>query len=216
MTISLNDYLALKYTFMKKSICLIIALTLVSFIVKAQDVSSKTREIGFNLSGSQFGVRFKTGNEKTLFRVTLLSLYGNSQWSESSSTKSSSNQQGVGFNIGFEKRKSISDNISLYMGSDLLTSIDSYMSKQGSADDTYKNSTLSAGIGFVMGINFKLSDRINISTEVVPSVIYSHRKNESETQFGDTESSSNGLNYGLSTQGINLTLSFSLIGKNKE
>jgi hypothetical protein len=198
---------------MKNSILLIIALTLVSLTAKAQDVSSKTREIGFNLSGSQFGVRFKTGNEKRLFRVTLLSLYGNSQWSESSSTKSSSNQQGVGFNIGFEKRKSIGDNLSFYLGSDLLTSIDSYKSKMGTADDVYNNSTISAGIGFVMGINFKLSDRINISTEVVPSVIYSHRKNESETQFGDTESSSNGINYGLSTQGINLTMSFSLLKK---
>jgi hypothetical protein len=67
-----------------------------------------------------------------------------------------------------------------------------------------------------MGVNFKLTDRINISTEVVPSVVYSKRKSESETQFGDTESTSNLLNYGLSTQGINLTMSFSLTGKNKE
>ena len=29
---------------------------------------------------------------------------------------------GVGFNIGFEKRKLISDNLGIYCGSDLLTS----------------------------------------------------------------------------------------------
>jgi hypothetical protein len=201
---------------MKKPICLLIAFALITFAAKAQEVSSKTREIGFNLSGSQFGVRYKTGNEKTLFRVTLLSLDGSSQWGDSQSSSSSNHQQGIGFNIGFEKRKPIGDNISFYLGSDLLTSFDSYQSKIESTGDRYKNSTLSAGLGFVMGVNFKLTDRINISTEVVPSVVYSKRKSESETQFGDTESTSNLLNYGLSTQGINLTMSFSLTGKNKE
>jgi hypothetical protein len=198
---------------MKKSISLIIVLALVSFLAKAQDVNSKISELGFSITGSQFGVRYKTGNEKTIFRLTLLSLYGNSNWNESQSSDSKSNQQGIGFNVGFEKRKPIAENISFYLGSDILTSFDSYRSKIESSGGTYNNSTLTAGLGFVIGVNFKISDRVNISTEAVPSVIYSHTKNESESQFGDTESTSNGLNYGLSTQGINVTLSFNLIKK---
>lgn len=186
------------------------------FFVKAQEVNSKTREIGLNFAGTEFGVRFKAGNDKTLLRLTLLSLYGSSNWNESQSSESNSYQQGVGFNIGFEKRKPIAENISFYLGSDLLTSFDSYQNKNGSSGDKYKNSTLSAGLGFVFGLNFKITDRMNISTEVVPAVIYSQTHNESETQFGDTESTSNGLNYGLSTKGINVTLSFSLIKKNQE
>jgi hypothetical protein len=199
---------------MKKSICLIIALLMTLSIAKAQEVNSKTRDLGFNFTGSQFGVRYKAGNEKTLFRVTLLSLYGNSQWSVSQSSNSQSNQQGIGLSIGFEKRKPVSENISFYLGSDLVTSFDSYAGKIESSGDRYENKTLSAGLGFVIGVSFKISDRMNISTEAVPSVIYSHTRNESETQFGDTESTSNGLHYGLSTQGINVTISFSLIKKN--
>jgi len=198
---------------MKKSIFLIVAFALISLFANAQEVNSKIRDLGFNFTGSQFGVRFKAGNEKTLLRLTLLSLYGNTTWNESQSSESTNNQQGIGFDIGFERRKALDENISFYLGSDLLTSFDSYSGKIPSSGDRYENSTLSAGLGFVIGVNFRVSDRMNISTEVVPAVIYSHTKTESETQFGDTESTSNGLNYGLSTKGINVTLSFSLIKK---
>ena len=213
-TISHSTYL--KYDNMKKSILLIIAFALMPFFAKAQEVTTKTRDLGFNFTGSQFGVRYTTGNDKTLLRMTLLSLYGTTNWNQTETNKSSSNQQGVGFNIGFEKRKAIAENISFYLGSDLLTSFDSYTGKNESSDDAYKNSTISAGVGFVMGVNFKITERMNISTEIVPAVYYSHTQNESQTQFGDTESTSNGLNYGLSTKGINVTMSFSLNKKKQE
>jgi hypothetical protein len=199
---------------MKKSVFFILSFTLMSLFAKAQEVNSKTRDLGFNFTGSQFGVRYTAGNEKTLLRLTLLSLYGSSNWHQTESDESRSNQQGLGLSIGFEKRKALAENISFYLGSDLLTSFDSYSGKIESSGDRYENSTLSAGLGFVIGVNFKISDRMNISAEAVPAVIYSHTHNENETQFGDTESTSNGLNYGLSTRGINMTLSFSLLKKN--
>jgi hypothetical protein len=199
---------------MKKSAYLILALALVSLNTNAQDLSPKTNEIGFNLNGTQFGVRYKTGNGSTLLRLTLLSLYSNTNWNDSQSGKSTNNQQGIGFNIGFEKKKSIAENINFYLGSDLLTSFEAYGTKYKSSGDEYKNATLSAGIGFVIGLNFNVTNRISISTEIVPSIIYSHTLSKSSTQVGDSKSTSDGINYGLSTRGINITLCFSLNKKN--
>jgi hypothetical protein len=192
---------------MKKFASLILVLTYLSLNAVAQEISPKINEIGFNVNGSQFGVRYSTGNEVTLLRLTLLSLYGNSTWDKTPGDESTNNQQGVGFNVGFEKRKSIAENISLFLGSDLLTSLETDAYKFKSTDNKYTSTTLSIGVGFVVGINFKVADRIYISTEFVPAIVYSHSAYKSQTQFEDVKTTNNGINYGLSTRGINLTLS---------
>jgi hypothetical protein len=195
---------------MKKISFIIVVLVFMQYSSVAQEANSRIRELGINLSGSTFGIRYKTGNENNLFRVTLLSLSGStSKYKSASNNESISNSQGLGLNFGFEKRKFVSDNLNIYFGSDLLTSYQRHISKNVNPTQTYTDLSFSTGLGLLLGFNFKISSKINISSEIMPSISYSTSKSTSEYNNGTTiKTSSTGFNYGLRTDGVNLTLSF--------
>jgi len=200
---------------MKKIFYLIVALLFIQYSSAAQETNSRIRELGINLSGYTFGIRYKTGNENTLLRLTLLSLSGSSSnYKSPSDNESRSNSQGLGFNFGIEKRKHVSDNLNIYYGSDLLTSYQRSINTNDSPLHTYTNTDLSfsPGLGLLLGFNYKISSKINISAEIMPSISYSFNKSSSDYDGTITKTTSTGINYGLRTNGVNLTLSFS-IGK---
>jgi len=197
---------------MKRSFYLIVTLLCIQISIAAQSNEGKTRELGINLSGSTFGLRYKTGNENTLLRLTLMSINGSSYKYKSSSSTSKNNSIGLGFNFGFEKRKIVSDGLIIYYGSDFLTSVNKEINKTDLPSITHTYLTISPGIGFVWGFCYNISDKINITAEVMPSVSYSYSKETNETELSTTKYTHSGLNYGLETSGINLTLSFA-IGK---
>lgn len=210
-------YKFFKPNIMKKEFYILVILTFVFFSANAQDTIQKTKQIGFNFTGSQFGVRYKTGKGLTSLRMTLLSLSSGSDWGKSNLTQSTHNNLGFGFNIGFEKKHPITEKINYYLGSDLLTSYYfsndhyEYDSTGGNPGGKSKSSStqLSAGIGFVIGLNFVVTERLSISTEIVPAVYYSHSVSNYGTE-GELKSTSDAINYGLSTRGINVTLYFDL------
>ena len=99
----------------------------------AQDAPAKVKEVGLVFSNlNSFGLRFKCGNEKTLFRITALSLNGNSitnsyddysfNGTAFSVPSTPSSAIGGGLNIGFEKRKRINDKSYFYWGIDWINS----------------------------------------------------------------------------------------------
>ena len=194
-----------------KKIIFLSLLILVPLFCYAQDANSVTNELGLNLSGTTFGIRYIGGKGNTLLRLTFISLGGsNSSSTSSSNTKSKSNSQGLGFNLGFEKRKPVSENLCAYFGSDLLTSFSRNIYKVSSLSETSTNLTFSPGLGFVLGFNFKISSKINISAEVMPSISYSYTKNTVDNNGTTFKSTSTGFDYGLRTNGLNLTLSYTL------
>jgi len=196
---------------MKKISFVIVLLVFMQYSSVAQEANSRIRELGINLSGSTFGIRYKTGNENNLFRVSLLSLGGSSsKYLSASNIESTDNSQGLGFNFGFEKRKLVSDNLNIYYGSDLLTSYQRHISKNGSPTQTNKGFSFSPGLGLLLGFNFKINSKINISAEVMPSISYSIYKSSSEFNGTTNKTSSKRFDYGLGTNGVNLTLSFNL------
>ena len=121
---------------------------------------------------------------------------------------------GVGFNIGFEKRKLISDNLSIYCGSDLLTSYNINTNEYDNMSQKSKTWTISTGLGVVLGFVYKINSDINISAEVLPSFNYSFGRSTLNSNGVDTIQKNSGFNYGLSDIGANLTLSFRLGKKN--
>jgi len=177
----------------------------------AQDNKSKINELGVSISGSAFGIRYKSGNDKALLRLTLLSTSGSMNKQKTpSDSKSKSNDFGIGFNVGFEKRKSVSDNFYLYYGSDLINSFDRNKYENDSSASFNKHSSYSVGLGFILGFHYMVNSKINISSEIMPSIIYSNEKYSFDQSGNITESSYSGLDYGLNYNSINLTLSFNL------
>jgi len=197
---------------MKKILFLITLYLFIQLPSSAQDNNNKIKELGVSISGSTFGIRFKSGNENTLLRLTLLSTNGSmAKQKTPSDSKNRTNDFGLGFNVGFEKRKNVSDNFFLYYGSDLISSFDrnKYEDEAPSPSSVQKRASYSVGLGLILGFHYKINSKINISSEIMPSIIYSNFKYSNDQDGTITESSYSGLAYGLNSNSINLTLSFS-------
>jgi hypothetical protein len=118
---------------MKKITVLTIPLIMVCIFALAQESPVKIREIGFVFSNfNSFGLRYKRGSEKTLFRITSLVLNGTNTSNEYNNyfldgnnykvPSSPTNTIGASLNFGFEKRKPINDKFYFYFGIDWLNS----------------------------------------------------------------------------------------------
>jgi hypothetical protein len=201
----------LVFNIMKKLKFIIILLFLMPLYSVAQETNTNTHDLGLNLSGPHtFGIRYRTGSENTLLRLTLLSLDGSNQTSKAGVNSSKFGSSGVGFNIGFEKRKLIADNLSFYIGADLLTTYTSNTSQYDNLSQKTKTWNMSAGPGIVLGFVFNINSNINISAEVLPSFVYSYGKTTINSGGVETSQNNSGFSYGLSDTGANLTLSFRL------
>jgi len=117
----------------------------------SQENPTKTKEIGLVFSSlNSFGLRYKCGNEKTLFRITALVLNGTNTTNDYSNysynnvsdavPSSSSKTLGGGLNIGIEKRKQINDKFYFFYGADLINSYNE------NKTTTYTPSTSSIGV----------------------------------------------------------------------
>jgi len=198
---------------MKKIFYMVVALLFIQHSSVAQENNSGIRELGVNLSGSTFGISYKTGNKNTPFRLTLLSLVGSSSnYKSPPNNEHKNNSQGIGFNFGLEKRKLISDDLNIYYGSDLLTSYQRNVNKDDyeSHSQTYTTLSFSPGLGLFLGFAYEISSKINISAEIMPSISYSFAKTSTNNDGAISKTTSRVLNYGLRTNGVNLTLSFNL------
>jgi|WetSurMetagenome_2_1015567.scaffolds.fasta_scaffold05100_8 hypothetical protein len=195
---------------MKTIISCLAILILIQVPSISQETNTKVKEIGINLGGSNCGIRFKTGNQSSLLRITLLSISGYSSWQNNSSGSSNNNNsQGVGFNIGMEKRKNIAEGVSFYYGLDLLTSYYRSIYKYNSSSPvTDKDWTFSPGLGFIIGFNYSPIPKIIVSAELMPSISYNYSKHIYDDQGGIIKYSSSSLDYGLRNNGINLTLAY--------
>jgi hypothetical protein len=89
---------------------------------------------------------------------------------------------------------------------------ENYENPQWSQNSKYW--AVSPGIGVVLGFIYKISSDINISAEVVPSIVYSYNKSTDTNNGTKTVQIGKGFNYGLTNSVGNLTLSFRLGKKN--
>jgi len=84
--------------------------------------SSHIQEVGINFNNlNSFGIRYKCGNDTTLLRFALLSLNGSDNRVKPDSVGNHESSTGFGFNIGFDRRRNITEKLSYYYGLDLLT-----------------------------------------------------------------------------------------------
>jgi hypothetical protein len=191
----------------------LMALALDSF---TQGIPTKNREIGLCLNApSSFGIRYRTGGENLLIRFTLLSINGNNNSDKYNSNQATKNSSGgIGLNFGLEKRKSITNSLGFYIGSDLLMSYSKNSYENPQTPLSNKSWTISPGLGLVLGFVYKINEDINISAEVVPSIVYSYSKSTTVAPATDITQIGKGFSYGLTNSVGSLTLSFTLGKKN--
>jgi hypothetical protein len=186
-----------------------IIVVLFPYYLQGQEVQ-KNHEFGVTFTSLEnFGIRYKSGGN-TLLRLSFLSLSGSKNESKTDSLTNTQNSIGFGFNIGFEKRKIITDKLNFYYGLELLTSYRYYSQNYASKTYNQKSSswTLSPGLGFVLGLRYEINNDLSFSAEIVPSFQYLYTKDSL------LKITTNGYTFGLNNSFANLTLAYRF-GKNK-
>lgn len=189
---------------MKTPLYLLLLLTLLTFqnSLSAQN-TEKQHEIGLRFSNlDNFGAIYKFGNERTLYRLSLLQGYVQDLKTEySSSSESKVKAHGFGLALGFEKPLPVNDQFAFYWGCELGgTYGNSKQSGSLVSETTTKNTRLD--FDFVLGCKYKASERIRIGAELLPGFYYS--------KVDGTENSQNNksFGFGLSNQSAAITVSY--------
>jgi hypothetical protein len=139
-----------------------------------------------------------------------MSIHGSNQNSSPDSISHLNRNNGFGINIGFEKRKSINEKWETYFGLDFLISYTSSSYKDVEYEQKQNNWRIAPGLGFVMGLNYKINEEIHISAEIVPSISYIYGKSNQTNNTIVRKETISGFDYDLSNFGAQLTLSFRL------
>ncbi len=199
---------------MRNSLLIVVFLSM-SFGLMAQE-TVKIKEVGIAFRGlSDFGLTYKTGTNKSLWRFNALNASGSNNIQTSDSLVVSQRNMGFGFAIGKEFRKDITDKLELRYGADLSFNYTQYTSHSDdqrvlSSDTEYKSETYRPGINLVFGLNYKISDKVILGAEMLPSISYSTGPTTGNNLYytSNGKGKTSGFNYGLSSSPLLLTLSY--------
>jgi hypothetical protein len=199
---------------MKKSLFILTALSM-SFFLMAQG-QSKQKEIGLVFNNlNNFGLTFRIGTEKALWRFNTLYLSGNNvtQTADSSETKNIRN--GFGLKLGREYRKTIIGNLEFRFGADLSfnysnSKVENNDKSINNADILRQSITYQPGINLVLGFNYVIHDKFVIGAEVMPYFSYitgtSVEKYYHSNNVNEIKSKISGFSYGLSNSSVLVSL----------
>lgn len=197
----------------QKILCLTLLAICIVLSLNGQSNQEKIKDIGLNFSSlSNFGIRYKKSRDDLrFFRLTLVTINGFNFKSVPDSMGSNKNSFGLGFNIGYEKRKSINNKFSIYSGLDFLTSFNSQMTNVVYDKIKFEKRSISLGVGYVIGCTFRINEDISISTEIIPSIVFTNEKLTNTVGKEKTDLTNNGLTYGFSNSGASITLSYRFV-----
>ena len=205
---------------MRDSLLILLCLAF-PFLSKAQEpVKQKQKEIGFVFSNlNNFGLTFKTGSDKALWRFNTLLASGENTISTSVSDSIDMNFNSIGFGVtvGREYRKIIATNLELRMGADLSFS---YFQSKSEYDDLSildedrksESTTYQPGINLVFGFNYVIKENIVLGVELLPRINYTSTKTvEKNPHYSDQEEikrETSGFIYGFTNQAAMLSVAF--------
>lgn len=188
-----------------------------SFFLMAQE-PEKQKEFGLIFSNfDNFGITYKTGTAKSLWRFSSLSISGINMNQPADSTIAKQNNFAFGIKVGKEYRKNIAKNLELRFGADLSFS---YSLSKADYDDLSvrdfdgvdSQSNYSPGFNLVFGLNYVLNDNLVIGAEVLPGFTYTTGSSTSEyhnsNYVREEKNEFYGFSYGLSNNSVLLSLAY--------
>ena len=184
-----------------------------SLLVMAQE-KTKQKEVGLSFSNlDQFGIIYKVGDEKALWRFNAVSLGGSERKSENlldSESEDTSNSFGFGLGVGREFRKVIANSLEFRYGLDLRYNYSKYENQNDNSVYNSDSKTNRLGLDFVVGLTYDISDKLVFGAELSPGVGYSISKQTTKNSDGDisAKSETKNFSYGLSNSSAQLTLAY--------
>jgi len=201
-----------------KKLVLLFATMFLAVTLMAQE-PAKQQEIGlsfYSLNG--FGITYKTGTEKALWRFNSIAISGdnNNYSNEYNDEKTSDTSFGISF--GKEFRKALAENFELRYGADLSFRYDQSSNrieyKENNPFYNYylqKRETYTPGLNLVFGINYIINDKLVIGAELLPGFGYSFgtaTHKQSETTDTETEQDISGYNLRISSSSALLSIAY--------
>jgi hypothetical protein len=184
-----------------KRVSLLFVLTFILLTSLYSQEKTKSKEVGLYFSSlDAFGIRYKFGNEKHMFRITALSLNVASNKSDNGNGQTQDiKTSGAGINFGIEFPVKITDKFNFYYGGELGASYNHYNSEITDNDPNTANS-YGGEAGFILGFAYSINPSFSLSAEIVPRFYYSY------TKQNDTKTSVFG--FGFSNNSAALTLGY--------
>ncbi|NOR87641.1 MAG: hypothetical protein GQ527_08540 [Bacteroidales bacterium] len=195
-----------------KKLSLIILATTMSFFVMAQE-KIKQKEVGLVFSSlNNFGITYKIGTQKALWRFTSLIASGSNRKSTLGDSDNEieiiNSDLNFGFKFGREYRKAINEKLEFRYGADLAFSY-GYTNQEDSSDDL-KRTSYATGANLVLGLNYAINNHFIIGAEILPHITYymSNTMRIDDDDQSEIETSNNNLYYGFSTSSALLSLMY--------
>lgn len=195
---------------------ILVCLSMPYFVMAQEEV--KQKELGLVFSNlDNFGLTFRTGTNKSLWRFNTLFINGSNNDNTADSLVNKQSNMGFGVKIGKEYRKNIAEHLELRFGADLSFS---YSQSKSDYDDKTINSNdrlseqiiYKPGVNLVFGLNYKLSSNFVTGAELLPNFSYTTGTLTEKYYYinnGDeVKSDISGFNYGLSNTSVLLSLSY--------
>lgn len=205
---------------MKKVLLFLLALCFSITIVAQENNqdSVKQNEIGIQFNDFEnFGLTYKFGTSKSLFRINTILLSGNRNETNSFSTENMT--KSLGFKLGFGKefRSDISEKIELRYGVDLLVEYSKNEGKiknESSGNEYFldKKVLFGPGINLVIGFNYSINEQFFLGAEMLPHITYLTGSQTTKTspEFISTEGDLSRLEYGLSNSSVMISITYKL------
>jgi hypothetical protein len=194
---------------MKKTLLILICIAL-SYTMKAQE-TMKQKEAGliFN-SLNNFGLTYKTGTNKSLWRFNTLFINGNERKHTLDTVENVFSTLGFGLKIGKEFRKKIIPKFELRYGVDLSFAYSKYKNTQD--DSESKSVTYKPGINLVFGLNYVIGENLVIGAELLPEFAYITGNITNKNNGEEKKTDIKGFEYGLSNTSAMLTIAYRFNG----
>jgi len=186
-----------------------------SLPVMAQE-KTKQREVGITFSSfSRFGLIYKTGTNKALWRYNTLLISGSNYKQSEDSLDRTGNNSGFKLSFGREYRKIVAENLELRYGLDVSFS---YYYSGSKTDDysvdnhdrRYNSDSYEPGVNLVFGLNYVISKNLVVGAEILPSLSYNFGSDSHKYYYNDKEikSSFHAFEYGLSNTSALLSIAY--------
>ncbi|NQT76241.1 MAG: hypothetical protein HQ565_00905 [Bacteroidetes bacterium] len=195
---------------MKKLALSLFAFTIAIFVV-AQE-KPKIKEVGVVFSNlDNFGLSFKIGNEKALWRINTLLINGGNSEENMDSVVSKTSSIGFGFGVGREYRKTIAKNFELRYGADLSFR---YINQKSELNDNEYNRSSTRTyyvprFNLVFGFNYVIKEQFIIGAEILPYFSYTFGSRVDEFSDDDNrETDISRIDFGLSNTSIMLSVGY--------
>ncbi len=173
-------------------------------------------QLGMNFSSlNSFGMHFKTGNDKTLLRVSLLNVslgLTSTQGRTSDSIDIKNITSGAGIRVGFEKHVALSGKVNFIWGFEAGANFSFQKQKQNMSGvyNDYETTTWNVApmVDAVLGVTYTLSDHFVFGAEITPNVSYGIGKTKTTRNSQSTETNNYNFSCALNTNSAGLSIAY--------